>query len=178
MPASIVIARPSADEYSAGVGGYLADVGGTDAWPVLVAQRAEVEQLFGALSEKRALHRYAPGKWSVKEVLGHLCDAERIYAYRALRFARNDPTTLPGFEENDYVPMGRFDVRPLRDLLDEWQAVRSATLALYRGLDGEALLRRGVANGNLISVRAMAWMAAGHTLHHLGVVRARYAISP
>ena len=133
--------------------------------------------MLGTLSEARALHRYAPGKWSVKEVLGHLCDTERIYAYRALRFARNDATPLPGFEEDDYVPAGRFDARPLRDLLDEWQAVRSATLALYRGLDGDALLRRGVANGNLISVRAMAWLAAGHALHHLGVLRERYGVS-
>jgi len=176
MPASLVILRPSAGEHSVEVGRYLSEVPGEDAWPALSAQVAEVDRLFGPLSGKRALHRYAPGKWSVKEVLGHLADAERIYAYRALRFAREDATPLPGFEENLYVPAGRFDARPLRELLDEWNAVRAATLALFRGLDGEALLRRGVANGKSVSVRTLAWLAVGHAGHHLGVLRDRYGV--
>lgn len=176
MPASIVIARPSAGEFAESTGAYIARVPGDDVWPVLVAQVGEVDRLLGLLPEERALHRYAPGKWSVKEIVGHLSDAERIYAYRALRFGRDDATPLPGFEENLYVPAGRFNLRPMAELLDEWRTVRAATLSLYRGFDGQALLRRGVANGNPISVRALAWVAAGHTLHHLGVLRERYGV--
>lgn len=176
MPASLVIPRPSAGEHSVEVGRYLSEVPGDDAWPALSAQVAEVDRLFGPLSAERALHRYAPGKWSVKEVLGHLADAERIYAYRALRFAREDATPLPGFEENLYVPAGRFDARPLGELLEDWRTVRASTLALYRGFDDQALLRRGVANGKLVSVRAIAWLAVGHTHHHLGVLRERYGL--
>ena len=176
MAVPIAIPRPSADEHSEGVGRYLAGVPGEDARRVLVSQTDEVDRLLGALPEARVLHRYAPGKWSVKEVLGHLSDCERIYGYRALCFARGDATPLPGFDENAYAPAGRFDVRPLGDLLDEWRAVRGSTLALYRGLDAEALLRRGVANGKPISVRALAWLAAGHTRHHLGVLRERYGL--
>lgn len=176
MPASLVIPRPSAGEHSVEVGRYLSEVPGDDAWPALSAQVAEVDRLFGPLSAERALHRYAPGKWSVKEVLGHLADAERIYAYRALRFAREDATPLPGFEENLYVPAGRFDARPLRELLDEWNAVRAATLALFRGLDEEALLRCGVANGKAVSVRTLAWLAVAHAGHHLRVLRERYGV--
>lgn len=176
MPASIVIPRPLPGEHSESAGAYVASVPGADAWPALASQGAEVERTLGALSEARALHRYAPGKWSVKEVVGHLCDAERIYAYRALRFARADETPLPGFEEDDYVPAGRFDARPLGELLEDWRTVRASTLALYRGLDDQALLRRGVANGKLVSVRAIAWLAVGHTHHHLGVLRERYGV--
>ncbi len=176
MPAPIVIPRPSASEHSVEVGRYLTEVPGEDASPALAAQGAEMDRLLGPLSEERALHRYAPGKWSVKEVLGHLTDAERIYAYRALRFARDDATPLPGFEENLYVPAGRFDARPLGELLDGWRTVRAGTLALFRGLDGDALVRRGVANGKLISVRTLAWLAVGHARHHLGVLRERYGV--
>lgn len=174
MNPSPQILRPRSDECPEAPGRYAALVPGEDAWPALVGQVSEVERRLGALPEERALHRYAVGKWSVKEVVGHLADAERIYAYRALRFARNDPTPLPGFDENRYVPEGRFDARPLRGLLEEWLAVRAATLALYRGMPAEALARGGVANGLRVSVRALAWVAAGHTLHHLVVLRERY----
>jgi hypothetical protein len=176
MSAPTEIARPSAGECSEGAGSYVARVVGSDAWPVLVAQVEEVHRRLGHLSEDRALHRYAPEKWSVKEVVGHLSDAERVYVYRALRFARSDSTPLPGFDENLYVPAGRFDIRPMAALLDEWRTVRMATLSLFRGLDAAALCGRGVANGSIISVRALAWLAAGHTQHHLGVLRERYGI--
>ena len=193
MPAPIAIPRPSSREHSEAVGRYLAGVPGEDAWPVLVAQAGEVDRRLGALPEDRALHRYAPGKWSVKEVLGHLSDCERVFAYRALRYARGDETPLPGFDENAWMPTARFDVRPIGDLLGwsgggvcragRWGAVvlgggggPPATLSLFRGLDPEALLRRGVADAKPVSVRALAWLTAGHTLHHLGVLRERYGI--
>ncbi len=170
------IARPSADEHAAGTAAYIDLVPGGDARPVLLAQVDELMRL-ADLSEGRALHRYASGKWSVKEVVGHLTDAERVYGYRALRFARADATPLSGFDEDLYVPAGRFDRHPIADLVAAWCAVRASTLALYQGLDDEALLGRGLANGYPVSVRALAWLAAGHTRHHLAVLRARYGIA-
>jgi len=99
-----------------------------------------------------------------------------VFAYRALRFGRADATPLPGFDENTYVPAGRFDTRPLAELVQEYEAVRASSLALFRGMDGEALLRRGAANGNPISVRALAWILAGHELHHRGILTERYGL--
>lgn len=171
------IPRPEAGEHSADRSLYINAVDGDDAWAALTSQMRAVERLFASMSEDRALFRYAPGKWSVKEVLGHLCDTERVYAYRALRFARNDATPLEGFDENRYVPAGRFDARPVAEILEEWRAVRSATLALFRGLEPDAMLRQGVANGSAVSVRALAWLAVGHAQHHLGVLRKRYGLS-
>jgi hypothetical protein len=176
MAVERVVARPREGEHGEDTGRYVARVSGDDVLSVLEAQRAEVRRLAG-LPEARALFRYAPGKWSVKEVVGHLTDAERIYGYRALRFARHDATSLPGFDEDAYVPAARFDRRALSDLVAEWDTVRAATLSLFRGLDDDALLRRGVANDHEISVRALAWVAAGHTLHHLGVLRERYGVA-
>jgi len=112
----------------------------------------------------------------VKEVVGHLSDSERVFAYRALRMGRADTTPLAGFDENAYTPAGRFDARPLADILREYESVRAASLALFGGLDEEALLRRGTANGKEISVRALAWIIAGHELHHRRLLVERYGI--
>ena len=117
---------------------------------------------------------YAPGKWTIKQVVGHICDAERIFAYRALRFARGDVAPLPGFDENAWMPAARFDARPLGDLAAELDAVRRATLALLRTFDADALARRGTANNKEISVRALAYVIAGHERHHVGILRERY----
>lgn len=130
--------------------------------------------LIQSLPEERLLHRYAPGKWTIKEVLLHVIDDERIYAYRALRFARGDRTELPGFEQDDYVPLSGANQRSVDDLLRELAAVRAATIELYRGLPAEALLRSGVANGNRATVRALGYHIAGHEAHHLRLVRERY----
>lgn len=176
MAVERVVTRPREGEHGEDTGRYIARVPGDDALAVLEAQRASVRAL-AALLEARALFRYAPGKWSVKEIVGHLADAERVYGYRALRFARHDATALPGFDEDAWVPAGRFDRRALTDLVAEWDTVRVATLSLFRGLDDDALLRRGVANDHTISVRALAWIAAGHTLHHLAVLRERYGVA-
>jgi hypothetical protein len=176
MQSRISISRPRPDEHSAYYGAYIARVDGDDAGPALESQLTAMTRTLGAFSESMALHRYAPGKWSVKEVVGHLCDSERVFAYRALRFARADATPLPGFEEDLYVPAGRFDARPLPDLLDELQVVRSATLSLFRSFDEVALSRRGIASDRLISVRALAWVVAGHVAHHAAVLRDRYGV--
>ena len=170
------ISRPAPDEFFEYYGKYIALVAGDDAMPALRDQIGDTARLLKPLDESKALHRYAPGKWSVKEVVGHLSDTERVFAYRALRMGRGDTTPLAGFDENAYTPAGRFDARPLGDILNEYESVRAASLALFRGLDEEALLRRGIANDKSISVRALAWIAAGHELHHRKLLIERYGL--
>jgi hypothetical protein len=170
------ISRPRPDEVPAGYEAYVAEVPGDDALAELVAQAAEVERRLGALPEEHAGRRYAPGKWSVKQVLGHLCDNERVYAYRALRFGRGDPTPLSNFDENLYAETGGFDARPIADVVREFRLVRAATLPLYAGFDEKALARVGVARGIPVGVRALVWVTAGHVRHHLGVLAERYGV--
>jgi uncharacterized damage-inducible protein DinB len=131
-------------------------------------------QLFAGRSERDGNFRYAPGKWTVKEVLGHITDTERIFAYRALRFARSDKTPLPGFEQDDYVKNGAFAGRTLADLTEEFAAVRSASIALYRSFNEEAWPRRGLANQKEMTVRALAFITAGHQIHHRVILEERY----
>lgn len=172
------VGRPESTEYVPYYGKYVDLVQGQD---VLRALGDQIEGSLAALrkvSKEDSLRRYAPGKWSVREILGHLIDAERIFAYRALCFARNDQTELPGFEQDDYVPAGRFDERPWEDLITELEAVRRATILMFNGLDADAWSRSGVANGNAMSVRALAYAIAGHELHHMGVIRTKYLQSP
>lgn len=130
--------------------------------------------LVSSLPEERLLHRYAPDKWTVKEVLVHLVDDERIYACRAMCFARGETTPLPGFEQDAYAAASGANARSLRSILIEYAAVRHATLAFFDGVDEAALTRTGVANGNRASVRALGWHIAGHELHHLKLLRERY----
>lgn len=170
----MVISRPETDEFPPYYGTYISQVIGTDALPVLTAQRSSTATFLAGIPEARAGFRYAEGKWSLREVIGHLSDSERIFAYRLLRFARADETPLAGFDENTYVPSGQFERRSLGDVAREFAAVRDATLALVSGLDGTAVARRGLANGKAISARALAWVIAGHEVHHLRVVRERY----
>lgn len=176
MPATPTIARPAPDEFFEYYGKYVDLVPGNDALPALRDQIAETARLLKPLDEAKALHRYAPGKWSVKEVVGHLSDAERVFAYRALRMGRGDATPLSGFDEKAYVPAGGFDARPLAEILREYEAVRASSLALFQGMDREALYSRGTANGKQISVRALAWIMAGHELHHRGLLVDRYGV--
>jgi len=133
--------------------------------------------LLRGVSDKDALKRYAPGKWSVKEVAGHLADTERIMAYRALRIARGDETPLPGFDENAYVPPAKFDARPLVDLIGDLFTVRAATVALFRTFDADAWRRRGTASGKPISVRALGYMIPGHERHHVEILKTRYGLA-
>jgi hypothetical protein len=130
--------------------------------------------LLRSLTPAQAEIRYAPDKWSVKEVVGHLIDTERIFSYRAMRFARNDQTPVPGFDENAYVPAARFGERTLGDLATEFEHLRKANLFLFRGMDGDAWRRQGTANGAAVSVRALAHIIAGHEIHHREILRTRY----
>ena len=127
-----------------------------------------------SLPEERLVFRYAPGKWTVKEVLAHVIDDERIYAYRALRFARNDPTELPGFDQDAYAPCSGANRRTVESLVGEFAAVRRSTIALFESFDEEALERAGVADGNRATVRALAYHIAGHELRHMSIIRERY----
>ncbi|MBT3240070.1 MAG: DinB family protein [Chloroflexi bacterium] len=115
------------------------------------------------------------GEWTIKEILVHIIDDERIYCYRALRFARNDSTILPGFEQDDYVPFSRANSRELEDILEEFSAVRMATIAFFNSLDHESLTRKGVGSGNSMSVRAAAYHIAGHELHHVNSIKENYS---
>ena len=151
-------------------------VGDGDAVAHLAAQGERTAALLRGVSPERAGFRYEPGKWSVREVVGHVADTERIMAYRVLRIGRGDDTPLPGFDQDVFMAASGFDARTLPDLADELAAVRRATLALVSHLDDAALARRGTASGNPVSVRALVAIIAGHELHHLAILEERYAI--
>ena len=143
----------------------------------LQAQTSELEALCAGLSESEARFRYAEGKWTVKEVIGHLLDTERVYAYRLLRISRGDVTAMPGFDERSYVPAGQFNLRRVNDLVSEFTLQRASTLALVNGVPSAAWRRIGTANGYRTSARALAYIILGHTGHHLGLLRERYRLS-
>jgi len=171
------IGLPAADEYAPYYGRYIAQVpSGAHILDQLERQREEVLARFRNVPESKGAHRYAPGKWSVRQLVCHLSDTERIMAYRALRIARADATPLPGFDENAYAPESGADAVPLAELVAEFADVRRASLALFRHLPAEAWIRRGSASGSPFSVRALAWIIVGHPIHHLGVLRERYGL--
>lgn len=166
--------KPEASEYAPFYETYISIVPNADIVSVLEAQRLQMAQMLAGCSERDGNFRYAQDKWSVKEVLGHLIDSERIFSYRALRIARADPTPLPGFEQDDYVRAAGCGRRLLHDLAEEFAAVRASTVALFRSFDEAAWTRRGVANKYEISVRALAFITAGHELHHRRILDERY----
>ena len=166
--------RPSPNEYATFYEKYVSLVPGKDIVPILEAQRLQMLQLFAARSERDGNFRYAPDKWTVKEVLGHVCDTERIFAYRLLRIARADRTPLPGFEQDDYVRSAGSGNRTLADLAAEFGAIRAATLALCRPLTAEAWARSGTASNNEVTVRALAFIIAGHEHHLRSILEERY----
>jgi uncharacterized damage-inducible protein DinB len=131
-------------------------------------------ELVHSIPEKKSDYRYAEGKWSIRELLCHMQDAERIFAYRALRFARNDKTPLPGWEENDYAPQANAVGRDLKKIADEMQHLRSSTIDLFESFTEEMLIRKGIANNNEVSVMAIGFIIAGHETHHRNILRERY----
>jgi len=166
--------RREAGEYADYYANYIARVPGSDVLTVLESQRLQMLQLFAGRSERDGSFRYAAGKWTVKEVLGHITDTERIFTYRALRFARADQTPLPGFEQDDYVRSGAFGERTLAGLAEEFEAVRSASISLFRSFKEDVWARRGKANDKEVTVRALAFITAGHQMHHRIVLEERY----
>ncbi|MFN8450678.1 MAG: DinB family protein [Anaerolineae bacterium] len=163
-----MIARPQADEYAPYYGQYIRRVpDGADIFTVLSGQPDELRALLASVSDERANLRPAPGEWSIKEVVGHVCDAERIFAYRALRVARGDTTPLPGFEQDDYVRATDLNVRSLPDLIEEFVLQRRANVLCFQPLTEAESQRRGTASSNPVSVRALLFMMAGHVMHHI-----------
>lgn len=147
---------------------------GNDILAALEDQRRQMLLLLSGRTEADGDLRYSPEKWSLKEVLGHLNDTERIMSYRALRIARGDATPIEGFEQDDYVRNAPFGRRPLADLIEDYIAVRRATVSLFRNLDEAAWTRRGTAANNAVTVRALAYIIAGHELHHRRIIEEKY----
>jgi uncharacterized damage-inducible protein DinB len=171
---SNISTRPESDEFASYYAKYIELVPSASIVSTLREQQTGTAEFISTLTDDQGNSRYEPGKWSVKEVIGHIIDCERIFAYRALRFARNDKVELSGFEQDGYVENGAFDDRTMSDLAQEYSHVRSATLHLLEHLTDEAWSRRGVANGNEVSVRAIAWIIGGHELHHVSGIRSNY----
>jgi hypothetical protein len=172
MPPSI--RRPQSSEYSPYFNRYLNHVPDGDVLEMLGTQIEETAALLEGLAPDKGEHRYAPDKWSIKEVLTHMIDVERVFAYRALRFSRNDTTPLPGFDQDPYIDACNAAERTLADLVAEFRSVREASLTLFRGMSEAMLAHRGVASGADLSVRAVPWILLGHERHHLIILRERY----
>lgn len=170
-----MITRPDSTEYAEFYKNYIAGVPDGDVLTFLAKQPGDYRQLLKGMSEEAAQTEPAPGKWSVKQVLGHICDTERVLSYRALRFSRGDETELPGFEQDDYVREANSNARNLGELLDDFESVRTATVSLFRSLPPGAEMRRGKANKNPMTVRALAYIVAGHANHHYGLLKQQRA---
>lgn len=156
--------------------GYVAHVAHLTLMDALNHSHEQLRKFFQSVPEEKGLHAYAPGKWTVKEVLCHIQDAERIFAYRALRFARNDQTELPGFDEVKYTPESNAHARTLKQLIDELERLRTTTIDLFASFTPEMFKRTGIANNNLVSVMNLGYIIAGHEMHHLEVLKSRYGI--
>jgi hypothetical protein len=166
--------RPAAEEHHEYYGTYIALVPDGDVIDVMRGQLADVESLLGPVPSARGAWAYAPGKWTLNEVVGHLIDTERVFAYRATAFSRRDPNPLPSFDQDTWVPCGHYSTRTMRSLLDEWADVRRATIALAAHLPDEAWDYIGTASGRPFTTRACIWIVPGHTAYHLREIRTRY----
>jgi hypothetical protein len=171
---SATTTRPASTDFAPYYGRYIETVPDGDLVDILGRQRAEMQQLLGGIDETRARHRYAPGKWSVAEVLGHVIDAERVFSYRAVTFARGDTAQLPSFDENVWAATSNAGQRSIKSLLEEYGAVRAATIALFKSFTDSEYARSGIASQNPVTVRALAFIIAGHERHHMNILRERY----
>jgi hypothetical protein len=168
--------RPAVTEFAPFYAGYVASVPDGDIISVLRATGEDLSSTLATIPESKAAHRYAEGKWTVRTVLGHMIDAERIFTYRALRLARGDSTPLPSFEENEFAKTAGSDARTIADLAAEMTVVRDASVRLFASLPDDAWARRGIVSGREATVRALAYITTGHAQHHLGVLRERYGV--
>jgi hypothetical protein len=173
---SATIARPGEGEYAPFYAGYVALVPEADILAALEKQAGELRELAASVPAGRETFRYAEGKWSVREVLGHLVDGERVFGYRAFCISRGERTGLPSFDENQYVAEARSNAIPLRDLADELALVRESNLSFLRRLEPREWERSGTASGKPITVRALAWVMAGHPRHHVNILHERYGL--
>jgi len=172
----MTLGQPLESEYAPYYQGYVAHVNEDEILPVLRSQLDALDVLLGGVAPERETYRYAEGKWSIREIVGHLIDGERVFGYRAFCIARGEKQNLPGFEQNDYILTAPYDRIDLEDLLAELRLVRLSNIAMLRNLDEEAWMRIGTANDNQVSVRALAFIIAGHARHHMGVLRERYEL--
>ncbi len=168
--------RPQPTEYAPYYDNYIRLVPDAPIAATLVRQFGETESFYRRISERQAGERYAPGKWTIKQVIGHMMDTERVFAYRALAISRRHGDELPSFEQDDYVAAANFDQRSWRDLVDEFASVRAASVGLFERLPDDALDRRGIAAGNEITVRACGFICAGHELYHVVSLKDRYRL--
>ena len=170
----VAIERPNSDEYESYYGGYIGRVPAGDVLAILGEQIGELEGLLGALADEQGDFRFAPGEWTIKEVVGHLIDTERAFGYRIFAFSRGEAQPVPGIEQDDYAREGHFGARTMADLLEDLSLLRRANLIAYRYLTAEASERRGVASGMAISVRALLYVLAGHVIYHEEDLREKY----
>lgn len=168
--------RPDRDEASEYYFTYIDQVPDGDICQIIEHQARDADALFQRIDEERSRHRYAPDKWSLREVVGHLNDTERLFVFRAFWFARGFDSPLPSFDQNQATAGARADERSWAELCEEFRAVRSASLPLFRALATDAWDRRGTASGNSFSVRALAYMVAGHATHHFGHFKTKYGV--
>ena len=170
--------RPLDSEYAPYYRGYVAQVTEEEILPVLRSQIDALDLLLDQVTPERETYRYAEGKWSIREVVGHLIDGERVFGYRALCIARGENQNLPGFDEKEYMLSAPYNRVGLEDLMSEFRLVRLSNIAMLRNLDEEAWSRMGTANDAPVSVRALAFIMGGHIRHHMGVLSERYLFAP
>ena len=166
--------RPNKDEYNPYYETYISKVPNGNILDLLAGQIETVKKITGNISEEKGLHKYAPGKWTIKQLLGHINDTERVFSYRALRFSRNDKTLLPGFEQDDFVNESNSDNIKVSDLVEEFIKIRESNLVMFKNFTEEMWKRRGVASNNPISVRALPYIMFGHVEHHLNILKEKY----
>lgn len=170
----MIISAPDRTEYAAYYSPYIDKVAGNDVLAVLEAQLGQTLPVLEHVPEERSLHRYAPDKWSIRQVMSHVNDTERLFAFRAFWFARGIEDPLPSFDQDAAVTIAGADERPWSSHVDEFKSIRAGTLTLFRNLPADAWMRRGVASGNPFTVRALAYICAGHVTHHVNVLQERY----
>ena len=172
----MTIEKPAAGDYAPSYQKYLDAAASVESATDLLKQQSDVLAYMATWPEDKAGHRYAEGKWSVAQVIGHMADTERVFSYRLLRIARGDATALAGFDENAYQVHAGFDGRSVASVVAELRAVRQASVALVRTLDAAALDRAGTASDNRITARALVWLIAGHFAHHTAILKERYGL--
>ena len=170
----IFMNRPEKEEYAKFYANYISLVPETNVVAALENQVADLQNLFADVSDEKANFRYAEGKWSIKELLGHIIDGERVFSYRALRISRGDATPLAGFEENSYVANSNFGNTKLADLIAEFSSLRQSNVLLFKNLSDQSWLNTGTASDATVSVRALAFIMVGHIRHHANILRERY----
>ncbi|MCA9735714.1 MAG: DinB family protein [Deferribacteres bacterium] len=166
--------RPPKNEYAEYYHKYIRQLPDGDICEILASQLDETIKLLAQIDEVQANHRYAAGKWSLKDVVAHIVDTERVFAYRALCFARNDSGPFPSMEQDNFVRFGNFANRSLKSIVDEYRFLRQSNIVLFRSFDDEISMRKGIASGTEMTVRAIAYIIAGHERHHVSVIQEKY----